>query len=512
MQAAIDAEHAQADVHNHGEPSTEPLARVTDSGARGKQVAKRPPSPTGMGPDTDALPAQVARPERDAKPPRAEESLRAAKALRAAEELRVAEAARARVAEPAPPAAEPVPAPAPEPAPPAEPTSQAEPARAAAPSQAPRSAVAAAFEDQRAPASIGWLWPENNAPGGSGPQWKPPSRWSLADRWRYRTATLVALGAVLLAGAGLVIGLALRSAPAGTAAQAGSGANPSAQSTTSPRHGHGTKPSSGAAAGGSGAPSKPPAKSQQANPVNPALAPDRAAAAAWVTQQVAPGTAVACDAQACAALTNNGFASPLVQVGPTSQSLSNAELVVVTPELRAAFTATNTSLGADVAPTLLGSWGSGTAQVTVQVVYPAGAAAYQTALGQAVQKQMTVGQQLLNTGKLSASAAVQSDLTAGAVDQRLLLVIKALAGKQPIDIVGFADSGPNASAGVPFRLLDLAETDPAAGASGQAYLSSMLSLLKAHATFPAFNHVGSVTLPNGQTVIQVEYAAPSPLG
>ena len=163
-----------------------------------------------------------------------------------------------------------------------------------------------------------------------------------------------------------------------------------------------------------------------------------------------------------------------------------------------------------MAPTDLASFGSGNAEVTVQVVYPAGAAAYEAALSANVQTRMKVGKQLLNTGKVSGSAAAESDLVAGAVDPRLLLVIEAIAHLEPVDVVGFTDAGPGASAGVPFRLMALAETDPAASVSASAYLQAMLNLLKAHATFPAFNHVGQV-VSHGQKVVQVEYAAPSPL-
>jgi hypothetical protein len=195
----------------------------------------------------------------------------------------------------------------------------------------------------------------------------------------------------------------------------------------------------------------------------------------------------------------------------TSKSLSNAGLVVVTPDVRTLITAINPGLGADVAPTDLASFGSGSAQVSVQVVYPDGAAAYEAALSQNVQQRVKVGTQLLTTGTVSASAAAASDLAAGAVDPRLLLVIKAMASLEPVDVVGFADSGPGASAGVPFRQVALAETDPAASVAASAYLRAMLQLLQAHATFPAFTHVGHVTLPDGTKVVQAEYAAPSPV-
>jgi hypothetical protein len=115
---------------------------------------------------------------------------------------------------------------------------------------------------------------------------------------------------------------------------------------------------------------------------------------------------------------------------------------------------------------------------------------------------------LLASGKVSASAAAESDLVAGTVDPRLLLVIKAIANVEPVDVLGFANPGPGAS--TPFRQMALAETDPAASVSAPVYLQQMVALLQAHATFPAL-HADQVTLPDGQKAVQVEYAAPSPL-
>ena len=127
----------------------------------------------------------------------------------------------------------------------------------------------------------------------------------------------------------------------------------------------------------------------------------------------------------------------------------------------------------------------------------------------AVQTRIRTGRQLLGTGTVSASAAAQSDLVAGAVDSRLLLVIKAIASVEPVDVLGFADPGPGA--GTPFRQMTLAETDQASSVSAPAYLHQMIAVLQAHATFPAV-HASQVTLADGQKAVQVEYAAPSQPG
>jgi hypothetical protein len=501
MQAAIDAEHAQAEARQPGEPNTEPLPRVTASAPPTRRGAKRPPSPSGIGPDVEALPDQAAKPEGVAKPPRAAKSppaeeplrvakalraaaeLRAAEELRAAAELRAAEAARVRATEPEQPrAAEPEPPQAEQTPPPPVPDYPAQPPRTTTPPRATRPSVTAAFDSGPTPGSISWLWPEEPATrGGGGPRWQPPSR------WRYRTATLVALAAVVLAGAGLMIGLSLHS----------SGGRPAASGTSGPQAT--TPPGTGASApaGTSGPPVGPPADPYAVR-----------AAVAWVRQQVAPSTAVACDAQTCAVMTAIGFPAQQVQLGLHSQSLSKASIVIVTPALRTLFSKANPSLGNHVAPQVLARFGP----VTIQAVDPKGAAAYQAALSQDVQSRIRLGEQLLNSGNVSVLPVARRELAAGDVDARVELALQALARQEPIQVLRFAYAGPGASPGIPLRAVDLARMDPAAGIAPGAYLQTMVQLIRAHASFPAWLRGGPVTLGTGQVVVQIVYAAPSPLG
>ncbi len=252
-----------------------------------------------------------------------------------------------------------------------------------------------------------------------------------------------------------------------------------------------------------------PAASVPSGSTDPGLAPSRTAAVAWVNQQVAVGTLVACDAPTCAALTASGFpAAQVVQVGLSSQTLANATVVVVTPGLRALLNTVNPTLGNHVAPAVLARFG----QVTVQMVAPDGAAAYEAALSQDVQSRIQQGEPLINNGHVTLSATAQSELAAGDVDSRVLQLLQALASQEPIDVLGFADSGPGASPGIPYRAVDLAESDPAAGLSGPTYLQSIAAILRAHANFPIYNKVGQTMLADGQKAVQIEYDAPSPLG
>ena len=502
MQAAIDAEHAHAEGRPQGEPNTEPLPRVTASGSPSKRGTKRPLSPSGIGPDLESLPDEAAKPEGVAKPPRAArspradeplrvgkalratEAVRAAEEARAAEELRAASAARVHTAEPEPVrTAEPESLRAGEAAPPAEPPYVAQPLGAAEPPSGRRPTATAAFETGPTPGSIGWLWPEETATrGGGGPRWQPPRQ------WRYRTATLVAVGAVVLAGAGLAIGLSLHSTPVAGPAK-------SSPKVTAPPHKAAATPAT----------SPTPVIS---SPPDPGIAADLAEAATWVSQQGGAGAAVACDAQTCPVLTASGIpAGQQVQIQVNPLSLSSAGIVVVTPAVRNFF-GSHPGLGADIAPAVLASFGP----ISVQAVDPAGGSAYQAALSQDVQARTQVGEQLLNSGDVTAAPVAETQLEAGDVDSRLLLAIQALAQQQAVYIVAFGDSGPGASAGIPFRAAELGETDPRGALAPTAYVQSMITLLNAHATFPAFAHARQVNLADGQTVAQIEYGLPLQLG
>jgi hypothetical protein len=86
-----------------------------------------------------------------------------------------------------------------------------------------------------------------------------------------------------------------------------------------------------------------------------------------------------------------------------------------------------------------------------------------------------------------------------------------MATVHPLRIVAFGDSGPGASADIPLRSAELAELDGKPGTSSSAFIQSMLAYL--HTESPRYRpaHTEVVRL-DGQTVLRVEFAAPSPLG
>ena len=233
-----------------------------------------------------------------------------------------------------------------------------------------------------------------------------------------------------------------------------------------------------------------------------------ARAAAWVAGQVSPDVTVSCDVVMCAALKADGFpAGKLVVLGPASPDPVPSVLVVDTATVRELF---GGSLATAWAPVALASFGSGSSTITVRVVAPHGAAAYRASLNADLAGRKASGAALLKYSRITVSATARSQLVAGQVDSRLLLALALLAGSQPVDIVRFGNPGPGASPGVPLRFVDLAESVPAAHMDSAAYARAAWAVLgRIDAPVrPARAVSGPV---QGQAVLRVEFAAPSPL-
>ena len=104
---------------------------------------------------------------------------------------------------------------------------------------------------------------------------------------------------------------------------------------------------------------------------------------------------------------------------------------------------------------MLASFGSGAAAITVRVVAPHGAAAYQAALSGALASGKASGAALLGGSQVAVSATARSQLLACQVDPRLLLALASLAGHEPISIVRFGSLGPGAHPGCPRSALPI---------------------------------------------------------
>ena len=235
----------------------------------------------------------------------------------------------------------------------------------------------------------------------------------------------------------------------------------------------------------------------------------RAQAAAWVAEQVSPDATVSCDAVMCAALMAHGFpAGKLVMLGPTSPDPVPSDVVVQTATVRALF---GSSLATGWAPAVLASFGSGPGAITVRVVAPHGAAAYQASLHADLAGRERSGAALLHHSRITVSAIARSQLVSGQVDSRLLAALAALAGHQRVDIIQFGSLGPGASSGVPLRFADLAEGVPPAHLDTAAYMRAAWTVLSTADPRIRPARALSGTLQH-RDVLRIEFTAPSPLG
>jgi hypothetical protein len=237
-----------------------------------------------------------------------------------------------------------------------------------------------------------------------------------------------------------------------------------------------------------------------------AAAAARQQAATWVAAQVSHNAVVSCDPAMCAALQAKGFpAGDLMTLGPSASDPLGSAVIVATAAIRSEFGSRLTSV---YAPTVMASFGSGSARIDVRVYAAGGAAAYLAALRADVVTRRSAGSQLLHNSRVSAAPAARQQLAAGQVDSRLLITIATLAGQGRVSILAFGDSGHGASPGVPLRLAELAS--PPGAKSG--YLQSVVTLLRAQRQPYLANSVTLARLANGQEVVRIEFAAPSPLG
>jgi hypothetical protein len=230
----------------------------------------------------------------------------------------------------------------------------------------------------------------------------------------------------------------------------------------------------------------------------------RAAAATWIAEQVASSAIVACDPAMCAALEADGIpAGSLLVLGTSAADPLGSDVVVATAAVRSQFGA---RLASVYAPSVIASFGSGAGRIEVRAVAPDGAAAYKSDLAADRSSRISAGAQLLRNKGIGVTAGARKALSDGDVDPRLLMLLAALAGQQPVRVTAFGDPSPGASTAVPLRSAQLAPLHP--GAKATSALKSMLSFIEAQQQ-PYQPLRASLTGTSGLTV---EYAAPSPLG
>ena len=199
----------------------------------------------------------------------------------------------------------------------------------------------------------------------------------------------------------------------------------------------------------------------------------------------------------CAALHAHGVAaSRLIPSGPAGPGAVGANVVV----------ASASADGQQGAPVLLASFGSGTSLIEIRAAPPGGSAAYQRAVQADLAARRSAGAQLLHSQRIGVAGPAAAQLQAGQVDTRLLIMLAMLASLHPWQVGGFAGASPGVSlTEAPFREVTITGPDA-------ADLAASLAMVRAQRTPYQPAQAAIVRLPDGQMVLRIDFAAPSPLG
>ena len=237
-----------------------------------------------------------------------------------------------------------------------------------------------------------------------------------------------------------------------------------------------------------------PARPHQVRPAVPSAAA-RAQAAAWAAGQLGSDETIGCDPAMCAALGADGVAaSRLLAMGPAT-SASGADVIAAPASARLRG-----------APVLLASFGSGASRIEIRAAALGGSAAYQRALAADLAARRSAGAQLVHSRRLQIAGQGATQLQAGEVDSRLLIMLAMLASQHPWRVAGFGDASPGVPSGAaPFRQVILT------GADGRA-LAAALAVVRAQRALYQPARAAVVRLAGGQAGLLIDFTAPSPLG
>ena len=235
----------------------------------------------------------------------------------------------------------------------------------------------------------------------------------------------------------------------------------------------------------------------------------RTAAARWVSREISRSAMIGCDTVMCDALIKSGVPSAdLLVITPSSQDPLGADVVIATPTLQAQF---GSRLSTEYAPSVLASFGTGNAKVTVRVIATYGASAYQLALNRDLAARELLGTQLVGNGRITLPIGAETELASGQVDPRLLITLPALAQRHPIRVLAFYDRAPGASSGVPLSGVMLAGWDPRAGLPAHAYLGWLVNFLRSQRSVYRATDIAT-TWRQGSAIVSVRFARPYPIG
>jgi hypothetical protein len=240
----------------------------------------------------------------------------------------------------------------------------------------------------------------------------------------------------------------------------------------------------------------------------------RSQAAAFVADQIGPGTIVSADPVMFRMLEMHGIpAKGLYELGPQTTSPLRSAVIVATPAVRAQF---GTLLSSAYAPAVLASFGHGSQRVDIREVAHRGAAAYRSVLAADFVARKSSAAELLRSNRITVSPTARTQLAAGRADSRLLIMVAAMAAKRPLYIVAFNSFAPGADANMPLRFADLTPVSSGrpggSGALTPGFVRSMVTFLQVQQAPFRPLRVAPVRLADGQSVLRIEFAAPSPLG
>jgi hypothetical protein len=236
--------------------------------------------------------------------------------------------------------------------------------------------------------------------------------------------------------------------------------------------------------------------------------PVRNGAGSWVASQVDAHDTVACDPVMCRVLQTHGMAAARLRVvWPGSDNISGCAVFVVTPILQAQLGA---RLESGYAPAVIARFGAGNRQIVVRAAAADSGPAYRSAAAHDLSYRQAAGAEL--AGELAAltTRGERQQLVAGEVDERLMVLLADLEGDRgrQVQVSAFGGGSPGVAAtAAPLRAADLRITSQA---SARAILAELGAVGRDARLRPA--RVGPVRLPGGETALQVEYAAPSPMG
>jgi hypothetical protein len=234
----------------------------------------------------------------------------------------------------------------------------------------------------------------------------------------------------------------------------------------------------------------------------------RSMAAAWIVENVAEGTIVACDPAACADLESMGYlATALVPLSIDNADVRQADLVMMTSAVRARLGPTLDQL---VAPTPLAIFGTADASVEVREISLDGPDGYQQRWAADRADRLSAGRALAMARGLHLRGQARTQLARGNVDSRILTTLPPLLAAHDIWISRFAVSGPEGSRGI-LRIVEIDHIDGRKIQDGAGRTAFVVGYFRSQRP-PFMPSAVEVSSGAQGLVLRVTYPAPSPLG